>query len=425
MLARFLNHDLWGNREFRAFVAANTVERFAASALTVMLAFHVYDVRKSPLDIALLGFVQVVPALTLVLYGGDVADRHSRRRLVLITVAMLAVLCAALVAVSVTGLWLLAMLLAAAFLSASIRAFQTPASVGLEAQVLPVHLVLRGVPVISTSARIADMLGPVVMGFVWAATGPAVSYGVLGGLFGLALLIFLGGIAEKPVPAKAAGDPGPLTRIYDGVRFVFRNQVLIGSMALDLFAVFFGGAAALLPLFATDILEVGPSGFGLLRAAIAAGALAAAALSIRFMPKASAGLTLHLIVAGFGLSMVAFGLSTNFYISMIALFLAGVCDGLSMVIRHAILRLASPEHMRGRIAAVRMVFVSSSNELGAVQSGLSATLLGPVRAVVAGGCLTMLVVAAVAWRAPLLRRLDLGTASPASGAPPSAATRTG
>jgi hypothetical protein len=300
------------------------------------------------------------------------------------------------------------MLLAAAFLSASLRSYHSPASVGLEAQVVPVHLVLRAVPAISTSARIADMLGPVVMGFVWAAAGPAASYALLGALFGFAFVIVFAGIGEKPVPVQEPGGPGPLGRIWDGVTLVFRSQVLIGSMALDLFAVFFGGAAALLPVFATDILEVGPSGFGLLRAAIAAGALAAALTSIRFMPRASAGLTLHLIVAGFGLSMIAFGLSTSFYLSMAALFLAGACDGLSVVIRHAILRLASPEHMRGRIAAVRMVFVSSSNELGAVQMGLSASVLGPVRAVVAGGCLTMLVVAAVAWRAPVLRRLDLG-----------------
>jgi MFS family permease len=409
MLSRFLSHDLWGNGEFRALLAGNAVERFAASALTVMLAFHVYDVRKDPLDIALLGLVQVVPALTLMLYGGDVADRYSRRWIVLIAVAALAALCAALVVVSTTGLWLLGMLLAAAFLSASLRAYHSPAAVGLEAQVVPAHLVLRGVPVISTAARIADMLGPVVMGLVWAAAGPAVCYGALGILFGLSFTILLLGIGEKPVPERNPGDSGPLGRIWDGVQLVFRNQVLIGSMALDLFAVFFGGAAALLPVFATDILQVGPSGFGLLRAAIAAGALTAAVMSIRFMPKASAGLTLHLIVAGFGLSMIAFGLSTSFWLSMAALFLAGVCDGLSVVIRHAILRLASPEHMRGRIAAVRMVFVSSSNELGAVQMGLSASALGPVRAVVAGGCLTMLVVATVAWRMPVLRRLDLGT----------------
>jgi len=411
MFSRFLNPQLWGNREFRALVAANSVERFAASALTVMLAFHVYDARKQALDIALLGFIQVIPALTLALHGGEIADRHSRRRIVLITVASLALVCAGLFFGSMiaTDIWLIGLLLIGALLSASLRAYQTPAEVGLEAQVLPVNLVLQGVPVLSTTARISDMLGPVVMGFLWAATGPVVTYATLAVLLAAACAIYGLGIGEKPVPEHSAGGPGPIARIYEGIQYVVRNQVLIGSMALDLFAVFFGGAAALLPIFATDILQVGPSGFGMLRAAIAAGALTAAILSIRFMPRAGAGLALHLIIAGFGLCMIAFGFSTNFYISMIALFLAGICDGLSMVIRHAILRLASPENMRGRIAAVRMVFVSSSNELGAVQMGLSASLLGPTRAVIVGGMLTIGVVAAVAWRAPMLRRLDLGT----------------
>ena len=409
MLRRFFDQELWSNREFRAFVTANSIERFAASALTVMLAFHVYEARKLALDIALLGIVQVIPALTLSLHGGEIADRRSRRRLVLGTIALLGLVCCGLMLVAATEAWLVTMLLAAGFLSATVRAYQTPAAVGLEAQVLPVRLVLKGVPVISTLARVSDMLGPVAMGFAWAAWGPVATYGVLAALFATAWGVFAFGISEKPVPVHPPGGPGPLGRIYEGVRYVFANEVLIGSMALDLFAVFFGGAAALLPIFATDILKVGPSGFGLLRSAIAAGALTAAVLAVRYMPRTSAGLALHLIIAGFGLCMVAFGLSTNFYLSLAVLFLAGVCDGLSMVIRHAILRLASPEHMRGRIAAVRMVFVSSSNELGAAQMGFTASLLGPTRAVVAGGLLTSGVVVAVAWRAPKLRRLDLGT----------------
>jgi len=409
MMQRLINRELWSNREFIAFVLANSVERFAASALTIMLAFHVYDARKSAFDIALLGFAQVIPALAFALHGGEIADRTSRRRLVLLTVSLLIALCGGLVVVSVVDDWLVPALLLAAFLSATIRAYQTPAAVGLEAQVLPLHLVLKGVPVIATTARISDMVGPVAMGFVWAAWGAAATYGVLGVLFALCWLGFALGIGEKPVPAHPAGGPGPIARIAEGVRYVVGNQVLIGSMALDLFAVFFGGAAALLPIFATDILAVGPSGFGLLRASIAAGALTAAIFSIRFMPRANAGLALHLIIAGFGVAMIAFGLSTNFILSMALLFVSGICDGLSMVIRHAILRLASPEEMRGRIAAVRMVFVSSSNELGAVQMGLSASLLGPARAVVLGGVLTLGVVATVATLAPKLRNLDLGS----------------
>jgi MFS family permease len=176
-----------------------------------------------------------------------------------------------------------------------------------------------------------------------------------------------------------------------------------------LFAVFFAGATALLPIFAMDILQVGPAGFGLLRSASAAGALTAAVAATRFLPVRHAGQVLHAIIALFGLCIIVFGLSRDFYLSLAALFLAGLCDGMSMVIRHAILRLASPEALRGRIAAVKSVFVGSSNELGAFQSGMTASLIGASATLCAGGFITLLVVAIVAWRAPQLRRLNLET----------------
>jgi len=205
MTRRFIDPDLWANREFKAFVLANSIEHFAASALTIMLAFHIYDARKSALDIALLGVVQVIPALTLALHGGEMADRRSRRKLVLVTVLMLSVVCAALVMVSLAGTLLVPTLLAAAFLSATARAYQQPAAVGLEAQVLPANLVLKGVPIVSTSARISDMVGPVAMGFAWAAWGPAPTYFILGGLFIVSWTIFAFYIAEKAVPTIVSG----------------------------------------------------------------------------------------------------------------------------------------------------------------------------------------------------------------------------
>ncbi|MEJ1158772.1 MFS transporter [Prosthecomicrobium sp. N25] len=398
--------SLWTNREFIAFAIGQSVDRFSASAMTVLLGFQVYTLRGEPLDLALLGAVEVVPALTLLLFAGDIADRVSRRGILKVTTLLLAALAALLAAASAGDKGLMAVLLASALLSASFRAFQHPAAVGLEAQVLPADQVFRGVPALALSVRVADMMGPVVMGFVWAAAGPVVTYGILAALFATSFCAFVFGIGEKPVYARGDGS-SPFARIREGITYVFRNQVLVGSMALDLFAVFFGGAAALLPVFATDILQVGPAGLGFLRAATAAGALAAALFATRAMPKERAGLALHGVVAGFGVSMIVFGLSTSFVLSLAALFAAGVCDGMSMVIRQAILRLASPEHLRSRIAAVRMVFVGSSNELGAVESGLAASLLGPARAVWAGGVLTILVVGAVAWRMPLLVNLNL------------------
>lgn len=400
--------SLLRNREFRTFLSANAFFHFCSSSLTIMLAFHIYRLHGNPLDIAALGVVQVIPSLTMALHGGDLADRIARRFIVVSSIGAIggiAIFLALLAAFDQVTVW---SLLLAGFASASFRAYENPANIGLEAQVIPKRQIMEGVPMISTASRIADMCGPVAMGFLWAAGGPTLTYGVMATILITAALMFHLGISYRAAAGKENALP-PLKRIREGLHFVMNSQVLLGSMILDLFAVFFAGAAALLPIFATDILEVGPEGFGLMRSAIAAGALTAAIFAIRFMPKASAGLALHLIVAGFGISMVVFALSTNLYLSLLMLFLAGVCDGMSMVIRHTILRLASPDNMRGRIAAVRLVFVASSNELGAVQSGTMASLLGPVRAVVAGGLLTVVVVGVVAYRMPLLRRLNLRT----------------
>lgn len=396
------------DREFRAFLVANAAERFAAAAMTVLLGFQVYELTRAPLDLGWLGLAEAVPGVTLVLYGGHVADRHGRRRIVLAATALLAALAGAvaLLSGSARGV-LLPALFAAAFLGGVVRAFEGPAASGLEAQVVPLSALVPGVSLLATTGRLADVAGPVAGGVAWAALGPLGTYAGIAALFALAGLALLLGVREKPVPPPVAGGPGAWRRIAEGVRYVFRDQLLVGSMALDLFAVFFGGATALLPVFATDILHAGPVGFGFLRGAGGAGALVAALLAARFLPRRRAGLALHGVIAGFGVSMVAFGLSRSLPLSLLALFAAGLCDGTSVVIRRAILRLASPEALRGRIAAVKSVFVGSSNEIGAFESGVAASLIGPAAAVWAGGLVTLAVVALTAWRLPGLRRLDL------------------
>lgn len=371
-----------------------------------MLAFHIYQLRENPLDLAALGVVQIVPAMALAFHAGDVADRRGRRGVVLLCFVAMTVLTLALAIAPVAGVVSVGLILVAGFLSATVRTYENPANVGLEAQIIPRDHILKAVPMVATAARVADMVGPVMMGFIWAWDGPGATYGAMAALLALASIMVLVRILPKPVMEVSVQLP-PLQRVREGWSYVWNNQVLFGSMVLDLCAVFFGGAAALLPIFATEILQAGPEGFGLLRSAIAAGTLAAALISIYAMPAVRAGLALHLIVAGFGLSMMVFALSEVFWLSMAMLFLAGVCDGFSMVIRHAILRLASPEHMRGRIAAVRMIFVASSNELGSVQSGTMASLIGPVRAVLVGGTLTVAVAVIIARRMPLLWRLNL------------------
>lgn len=201
------------------------------------------------------------------------------------------------------------------------------------------------------------------------------------------------------------------------MRYVFKEQILVGSMALDLFAVLFGGAVALLPIFATEILNVGPSGLGILAAAPSAGALLSMLWATRFPPVKRAGKTLLGVVGGFGVAIIVFALSKNFYLSLFALALSGFLDGISMVIRGTTLRLYSPEHLRGRIAAVNWIFIGSSNEIGAFESGFAAKFLGTIPSVVAGGTVTLLVVAITALKAPKLRNMDLDAA--VSGEPAS------
>ncbi len=396
------------NPVFRAFLVANVSERFAASAMSVLLGFQVYELTHNPLDLGWLGLAEAVPGVSLVLYGGYVADRHSRRRIVLAASALLAVLAGGIALVSGQGhRHAFYFLLLLAFLAGVVRAFEDPAASGLEAQVVPLQHLMPGISLLATTGRLADVLGPVAGGFAWAALGPAATYSAIAALFAVSCVTVLLGVPEQGAPHAAPDEHTAAHRIAEGIRYVARDQVLLGSMLLDLFAVFFGGATALLPVFATTILHVGPLGFGLLRSASAAGSLTAALVAGRFLPQRRAGQVLLAVIAGFGVSIVVFGLSRSLPLSLAALFVAGLCDGTSVVIRRAILRLASPEAMRGRVAAVKSVFVGSSNELGALESGIAASVLGASAAVWGGGLVTLGIVAVTAWRAPRLRRLDL------------------
>jgi len=278
--------------------------------------------------------------------------------------------------------------------------------VAFETQVIPVEHATRGASLSGSAWTAAAIIGPAVGGLAVAFIGIPATYLMLAALLAISVLLITR-IERKPMP-EPEEDEGVVASLSGGVRYVAGHQVLLSSMALDLFAVFFGGAIALLPVFASDILHVGPAGLGLLRTAPSAGALLAMLAATRFPPKRHAGRILLVSVGLFGVSMVVFGLSTSFVLSLVALFAAGLVDGVSMVIRLVILRVESPEALRGRIASVNHVFIGASNELGAFESGVAATLLGVVPSVVAGGVVTLGVVAAVAVFAPALRRLDLG-----------------
>jgi MFS family permease len=401
--------SLIGLPEFRALVAARSTNALAVSALTTVVAFQVYELTRDPLSLGWLGLVEAIPALSLVLFGGHLADRRERRGIVLWTSTLVTVCAFALAGQAAIGATL-AGILVVIFATGVGSGFERPALTALEAQIIPREEAVRGISVLSTVSQTGSIVGPAAGGIAIALIGIPLTYLAIALLL-VASTVSLATIGPKPIAPPVAGEPF-VRELLEGIRYVRRSPILLGSMALDLFAVFFGGAVALLPVFATDVLHVGSVGLGVLRTAPSIGALIALGAATRLPPTRQAGRILLVSVAGFGLSMITFGASTVFAVSLAALFVAGVTDGVSVVIRNTILRVLSPERIRGRVASVNWVFVGASNELGAFESGVAARLVGTVPSVVGGGLLTLAVVALTAWLVPALRELDLGTAGP-------------
>ena len=392
--------------EVRALLGARLASGLALSALATVVGFQVYELTKSPLALGFLGLVEAIPALTLSLYGGHLADRRDRRTIVLVATGALVISALGLAFISrpESGLGLPA-ILAVIFVTGVAAGLLRPAQSAFEAQVVPLQYAATGTSWLSTVSLTGNIVGPALGGIAYALFGVTATYVYMAVLLAIEVGCYTL-IARKPLPPPVVGE-SIRQSVALGVRHVLRSEALIGSMALDLFAVLFGGAIALLPIFATDILHVGPIGLGLLRTAPSIGALVVMLVATRRPPMRRAGSSLLVAVAGFGVSIIVFALSTNFFLSFVALFFSGLTDGISMIIRSVILRVMSPEHLRGRIASVNWIFIGASNEVGAFESGVAASLLGTVPSVVAGGVVTLLVVAFVAFRAPGLRRLDL------------------
>lgn len=370
------------------------------------IGYQIYELTRDPLALGLLGLIEAIPSVGLALFGGYVADRYNRRSIVLITrlVSVLAALGFALISLNAQTAGLVA-LYAIIFIAGIARGFADPAASAFEAQVVPRHLYVNAATWAGSIWQVTSIVGPTLGGFVYAWFGVTNTYVMIAIMFALAWFS-IALIKPKPMPPV---QPHESIRqsIAIGVRYVFHHQILVGSMALDLFAVLFGGAVALLPIFASDILKVGPSGLGLLVAAPSVGALLSMLWAMRHPPVAHAGKILMGAVAGFGVAIIVFALSKNFFLSLFALALSGMFDGISVVIRETTLRLLSPEHLRGRIAAVNWVFIGSSNEIGAFESGLAASWLGVIPAVWLGGVVTLLVVGLTALLAPKLHALNL------------------
>ncbi|HZZ84323.1 MAG TPA: MFS transporter [Anaeromyxobacteraceae bacterium] len=390
--------------EYRAFLAAMAAVFVATQVQSAVLGWQVYALTRDPLSLGLVGLAEALPFLLLTLLGGWAADRFDRSALSL----------AGLAAVGGSGAWLFALSLGAPrsalpFYGAQAlaglgRAFFRPASVALGTELVPREHYHNAASWRSSVFHVAMVLGPAAGGALIALGGPRVAYAVVLGL-SLAGLGTLARVAPRPRPV-AATPPGAIAdELADGVRFVFSRPLLLGAMSLDLFAVLFGGASALLPIFARDVLGVGEVGFGVLRAAPAVGSVLTSFALVRFGELRRAGRTLLWSVALFGLTWMAFALSRSYALSLLLLALGGALDNVSVVLRSTLVQTFTPQEKMGRVSAVNSFFIGSSNELGAFESGLAAKLLGTVPSVVFGGAMTLVTVGLVAWRAPSLRRL--------------------
>jgi len=392
------------NPDIRFFIGSVGFFTLGSRALAVVIGFQIYKITHSAMCLGWLGLVEAVPALSLVLIGGYVADHFSRRKILLITRASSCICGLALAALSsqnyahsLIGLY------SVIFVAGIARGFADPANTAFEAQVVPKTMTAHASSWIGSAWVGCSIIGPAIIGFVFDAWGACGSYLLITGFF---VLSWISTLAIGPKPQIMPQNKEPLLKsISSGWHFVLSQQPLWGAMALDLIAVLFGGVIALLPIFASDILHVGAKGLGLLNAATSVGALSAMLYATKYPPIAHAGRNLLMTVAGFGVSILIFGFSQNFLLSLAALALSGVFDGVSMVIRRSMVRLLSPDDMRGRISAVSWIFICSSNELGAFESGMVAAAIGTIPCVAVGGVITLAVVGITACIAPQLRKL--------------------
>jgi MFS family permease len=390
------------HRDFAVFWVALVTEAFALSMALVAIGWQVYSVRENPLDLGLVGLAEFLPLVLLALPAGQLADRIPRRTLLAVMVLLDIVVLAGLLGVTIAGADQVWPFFALAFLLGVGSAIGAPAGRALTPSLVPREILLSALAQRSVAFQLSLVAGPAVGGLLFALRAELV-YAVGIGLSLVSLTCFL---MLRGGRAPAAEGVEGLDAVLAGVRLIRRTNVLLGAISLDLFAVLLGGAVALLPIFAKDILEVGPTGLGFLRTAPAIGSFLAALWLARHPISRRAGPTLFLVVAGFGACMVVFGLSRAMWLSMLALALGGALDMVSVVLRSTILPLVTPDEVRGRVNAVEMVFISGSNELGAFESGVAAALIGAVPAVVVGGFATI-VVAGVWWKLfPSLARVD-------------------
>ncbi len=398
-------HDSYAalrHRDYRLLLAGGVLTSIGSQMQTYAVGWEVYQRTHSKLALGLTGLAQFLPVLLLALPAGHIADRFNRKYLFQAAQVLSALASLALAALSV---WQgpVELVYPCLVVVAVGRTFSAPSRSALLAQIVPIETLGNAVTWNSSGWQIANVGGPALGGLVVALTGQAAPAYLLAALCSVGCVFLLAPI--RPRPVARAPSSRTLASLLDGIKFLWRTEPLLAAITLDLFAVLLGGATALLPVYAEDILHVGPIGLGLLRSAPALGALVMAVALAHRKPLSRPGQTLLFSVAGFGAATIVFGLSGDFLLSFMMLMVLGAFDNVSVVVRGTLMQTLTPNEMRGRVSAVITVFISSSNELGEFESGVTAEYVGPVAAVVAGGVGTILVVLLVAGRSPRLVQL--------------------
>jgi MFS family permease len=395
--------------DFGLFITARFFVTLAVQIQSVVVAWQVYEITKDPLSLGLIGLAEAIPSIGVSLYAGHVADIMQRKKIILCCVSTLLVCSFTLLfftfdpgaSILQTGVLPIYSVI---FLSGIGRGFLSPALFSFMPQLVPRELYANAVTWNSTLWETASISGLALGGIIYGLFGITAAYSFDFALTLLGLvLIFM--VSNKPLP-EMTGEEGVAEKIKAGLRFVFQNKIILSAISLDLFAVLFGGAVALLPIFADEVLRVGKEGLGILRAAPSIGALLMAFYITHNPIKNNAGRTLLYCVAGFGVCMIFFALSTNFWISLFLLVMSGAFDCVSVIIRGMLLQTLTPENMKGRVSAVNHIFIGSSNEIGMFESGVTAKLFGVVRSVILGGFMTLAVVGVMGRVSKSLRKLQ-------------------
>jgi MFS family permease len=397
--------------EFGYYIIARFFFIMVLTMQATLISWEVFSITKDPFSIGLIGLVEFVPAVLMAIYSGYIIDKSDKKKLLHLSIAgnllltiFFAYITSSHAKQSFESNTILILIYLIAFLTGIARAFSGPTSFALVGMLVPKEKIPNAISWHSSSWQIAAVSGPAIGGLLYGSKGVTFAFTVMIVMMSIALIILFF-ISPKPAPKQLMKE-SMLKSIQEGFKFVWNTKEILGVLSLDLFAVFFGGATALLPYYSDVILKTGPEGLGILRAAPGIGAIAIMLL-INFIPmKKNQGRIMLLCVAGFGAVTIIFGVSQIFWLSFFALMLTGFLDGISIIVRSTILQLKTPEEMKGRVSALNSIFIISSNELGAFESGFASRLLGVVPSVVFGGMMTMGVVAYTWFKIPTVRKIE-------------------